>query len=65
MKLQCKLAVNVNAANLECNFVLNSQTIGRVHLNKIEEAGHCITLLPSVRLEYLAVCLSASHKGRF
>ena len=30
MKLKCKLAVKVNAANLECNFVLNCQTVGRV-----------------------------------
>ncbi len=34
MKLQCKLAVNVNTANLECNFVLNCQTIGRVWAGK-------------------------------
>ncbi len=30
LKVQCKLAVKVNAANLECNFVLNCQTVGRV-----------------------------------
>ncbi len=32
MKLHSKLAVKVNAANLECNFILNCQTVGRVQL---------------------------------
>ncbi len=34
--VQCKLAVKVNAANLECNFLLNCQTVGRVFLIRTE-----------------------------